>query len=190
MSEDMQTNKLEKTKVTGLGNNFELLVGGVCIIIALVVVYRNYFGLTEDIFASNLVMMINLIVGLFLFNAGLRRYRFMKKYNRYVDILNNAPDLNLKTLAEQVGVPLKTIVEEFGSILRMKILQGAYVDHSTGYLVLSKTHDYKFMRTAPSQTTAKLNTKDITCDECGTVNQIEDGFMAQCGKCGHVLIDD
>ncbi len=175
---------LPRVNIYGLSSNFEIIVGSICMGIAMYILYNNYTNVDADVGRNNMFLMINTIAGLFLLKGGIRRFKMMKKFNRYADILDKDPNYSLANLAQAVNLPVATIVAEFESIIRMKILKEARVDKQDQRLVLSG------WTAAGPPSSKKLNMVDVDCANCGSSNKVEEGFMGQCKSCGRTIIDE
>lgn len=174
-------NPLPKVQMNKPGNNFEMIVGSICLAIAAYVLFTNFFRLDESAEPNNVLLIINTMAGLFLLNGGMRRRRMMKKFNYYVDFLNQDPEWSLSGLARRMDVPTDTIIGEFESFIRMKMLKDIRIDLENQRLVLVG------WGAIGAGTQRKM--KDINCEQCGAANQVEEGFMTECASCGHVIVD-
>lgn len=131
------------------------------------------------------------LIGIPILIAGKRRKKMRLEFKKYVAQLSIDPSGNMAQMADVTNTSVDVVKKNLQYMIKKGFFTNAYIDESSNRLVLPSMDQKGQNQTNPSSAGAETGTQDavVTCNcpNCGGINKIARGTVAECDYCGSPL---
>lgn len=180
--------------VSQIIEKIEMICGGLWAALFAVTLCVSLFDDVKDGAAFVITALLLVLLGVWVFLCGLKRRKMRLEFKKYVTHLSADPTGSLENIAAASGTSVDVVQKNLQFMVKKKFFADAYLDKTDNRLVLSSmehkrneegTQDYSFA--AQSQPQKEIVYKACKCPNCGGMNKIAQGIVAECDFCGSPL---
>lgn len=146
---------------------------------------------SEDGAAIGMVFLGFTAIGIWVFLKGRRRKRMRLTFKKYVAHLSVDPTGALENLAAATGTSVDVAKKNIQFMIDKKFFSNAYLDEANNQLVLSSMANKQNATpmadnsyTPNGQPQKEIVYKTCNCPNCGGINKVAQGTVAECDFCG------
>ena len=171
----------------------EMIAGGLWFaFMALLALVTMFEGINDDI-GFDIFVWVLAVFGAWVFLKGMRRRKMRLEFKKYVSHLSTDPTGSIENIAAATGKSVDVVKKNLKFMINKKFFSGAYIDERNGQLVLpSMTNNVNdtsqnTINTTTTQQRTEIVYKSCNCPNCGGINKIAQGAVAECDFCGSPL---
>lgn len=133
--------------------------------------------------------LILIAIHVFLIVKGRERKKMRLMFKTYVSQLSIDPTGTIANIASATGQSTDQTKKNLQYMLKHKFFNNAYIDEANDRIVLQSQRTDSYVQTPVNQGTQNVQTEMRTCNcpNCGGVNKIAVGKVAECDFCGSVI---
>ena len=177
--------------VSQIIEKIEMICGGVwagLLILGLIVSLTDE---VEDGIAVYIVILLMIALGVWVFLRGRKRKQMRLMFKNYVAQLSVDPSGSLENIASATGTSVDIVKKNIQYMIKKRFFSNAYLDEMNNQLVLSsankENNKVDFSNSSVSQNSSEMIYVTCNCPNCGGVNKIAKGVVAECDFCGSVI---
>ena len=173
--------------VSQIIEKIEMICGGVwagLLILGLIVSLTDE---VEDGIAVYIVILLMIALGVWVFLRGRKRKQMRLMFKNYVAQLSVDPSGSLENIASATGTSVDIVKKNIQYMIKKRFFSNAYLDEMNNQLVLSSANKVDFSNSSVSKNENEMIYVTCNCPNCGGVNKIAKGAVAECDFCGSVI---
>jgi hypothetical protein len=151
-------------------------------IFGLTLIFGNPLGGVGTI----IVLLIFIAIGTWLIIYGIKTKRKIIRFKKYVNIISLENENSLENIANACSQSIDFVIKDLEVMIAQKFFTNAYIDRDTNEIVLERKNNSEVSNNIIAKTEA-VESKVVTCKNCGASNNITIGTVAECEFCGSVL---
>ncbi|WP_459479704.1 hypothetical protein [Clostridium saccharoperbutylacetonicum] len=149
------------------------------------------FGITlifapTDGIGTIIALLIFIAIGTWLIIYGIKTKRKILRFKKYVSIISLENGTSLEIIANECSQSIDFVRKDLEVMITQKFFTNAYIDRNTNEIVLERKNNPEVLNNTMTETEA-VESKVVTCKNCGASNNITIGTIAECEFCGSVL---
>lgn len=157
----------------------QFIIGGVITFFCGVTAVVSMFDDVKDGVGMILFAWFITLIGVIIFNRGLKRNKLIKNFKRYVAIISSDPTGSIENISRLVNAPQNVVLKNLEKMIDKKYFVNAYIDREHNSIVINS-------HTAPANVQTKPTEEyvTLTCKSCGGINKVPKNGIADCEYCG------
>lgn len=133
-----------------------------------------------------IIILIMGALGLPVFFAGKKRKKMRLEFKKYVAQLSIDPTASLENIAGATGTSVDVVKSNLQYMIKKHFFTDAYIDEKNNQLVLPSMTQ-RAQQEQQIQKIQKIQYVTCNCPNCGGINKIAKGTVAECDFCGSPL---
>ncbi len=181
--------------VSQIIEKIEMIAGAIWGGLFFICILSCIFEGEEDI-SFVIACIVCFVLGVWVFYCGYRRKKLRNTFKRYVACLSDNSTGDLENLAAANGTSVDVVKKNLRAMIKKRFFSNAYLDEGNNRIVLNPTSNQDFSSivnmtqqifgTAAQPTAQTPTTVFVTCNcpNCGGINKVAKGTIAECDFCG------
>jgi len=139
------------------------------------------FGKLKDA-PSIISVIIFIILGTLLIICGIKTKKRIQRFNTYISIISLENQTSLENIASSCSQSIDFVTNDLQTMINKKFFINAYINKNTNDFVMKNKNIIGENNTAKKA--EKLETRTVTCKNCGASNNITSASAVECKFCG------
>ena len=172
----------------------EMLCGGLWFALMALVALVCMFDESADGAGVIITIWIFAFIGAWVFTKGRKRKKMRQIFKNYVAQLSVDPTGQIENIAAATGTSVDVVKKNLQFMIKKRFFTNAYIDENNNQLVLPVMAQKPIQPQDNSinqndQTAISPDKEYVTCNcpNCGGINRIVKGMVAECDFCGSPL---
>lgn len=145
----------------------------------------------QDGAAVAIVILLMAALGILVFLLGHKRKQMRLTFKKYVAQLSVDPTGSLENIAGATGTSVDVVKKNVQYMIKKRFFSNAYLDEMNNQLILSSASSSNTNTDNVGSSVVQNNEETVyvtcNCPNCGGVNKIIKGNVAECDFCGSVI---
>lgn len=144
----------------------------------------------DDVAVLVITLLIMLAFGVWVFLCGIKRKKMRQEFKKYVSCLSKDPTGLIANIAAATGTSTDVVKKNLKFMIKKQFFVNAYIDEQNNQLVLASLSNNTSNNMIDNAVSGISKTDDnaiykpCTCPNCGGLNKVIQGKVAECDFCG------
>lgn len=170
----------------------QIILGALCAFVFILCAISFMFDETVDDVGLIICSWVLGILGILAVLCGLKRKKMRLEFKKYVAKLSVDPTGSLENIASSTGTSVDVVKNNLDFMIKKGFFTNAHVDLQKNQLVIPSMAqkvqgEYNGSSSLNNANSTQLELVTCNCPNCGGINKIAKGTVAECDFCGSPL---
>lgn len=190
-------NEMNKSKaaivVSSIIEKIEMICGGLWTAFFVLGFFGTITDESDDGVAFGIFVIVCIALGVYVFLCGRKRKKMRLLFKDYVAQLSVDPSGLIENIAGATGTSVDVVKKNLAFMIKKKFFTNARIDEVNNQLVLpsmarrQQEQNYNAQASNVSTSAPQIEMTTCKCPNCGGMNKIAKGMVAECDFCGSPL---